>query len=54
MLAQLRPAIAALALLTLLRGLLYPCAVTGLAQVLFPPRPTAVCSGATAAASAPR
>jgi K+-transporting ATPase ATPase C chain len=36
MLAQLRPAIAALALLTLITGLLYPLAVTGLAQVFFP------------------
>jgi potassium-transporting ATPase KdpC subunit len=34
--ALLRPAAVLLALLTLLAGLLYPLAVTGLAQVLFP------------------
>lgn len=33
---QLRPALAALALLTLLTGLAYPLLVTGLAQALFP------------------
>src|SRR5918995_3086253 len=36
MFAQLRPAIASVALLTLLTGLIYPLAVTGLAQLLFP------------------
>jgi K+-transporting ATPase ATPase C chain len=36
MLAQLRPAVALLALFTVLTGLIYPLAVTGLAQVLFP------------------
>jgi potassium-transporting ATPase KdpC subunit len=36
MLAQLRPALAALALLTLITGLLYPLAATGLAQLFFP------------------
>jgi K+-transporting ATPase ATPase C chain len=36
MFAHLRPAIASLALLTLLTGLIYPLAVTGLAQLLFP------------------
>ena len=36
MTAQLRPAIVTLALMTLLTGLLYPLAVTGLAQVIFP------------------
>jgi K+-transporting ATPase ATPase C chain len=36
MTAQLRPAIVTLALFTLLTGMLYPLAVTGLAQVLFP------------------
>jgi K+-transporting ATPase ATPase C chain len=36
MLAQLRPAIISLIILTLITGLLYPLAVTGLAQVLFP------------------
>ncbi len=34
--ALLRPAVVLLALLTLLTGLLYPLAVTGLAQVIFP------------------
>ena len=34
--AQLRPAIATLAVLTVLTGLIYPLAVTGLAQLLFP------------------
>ena len=38
MLAQLRPAIVSLALLTLLTGVIYPLAVTGLAQLLFPYR----------------
>jgi K+-transporting ATPase ATPase C chain len=33
---QLRPALAALALLTLITGLAYPLLVTGLAQTLFP------------------
>jgi K+-transporting ATPase ATPase C chain len=37
-LAQLRPAIVSLVLLTLLTGVIYPLAVTGLAQVLFPYR----------------
>jgi len=36
--AQLRPALLALALLSLLTGVLYPLAVTGLAQTLFPYR----------------
>jgi K+-transporting ATPase ATPase C chain len=36
MLAQLRPAIISLVMLTLITGLIYPLAVTGLAQVLFP------------------
>ncbi|MDN5942255.1 MAG: potassium-transporting ATPase subunit KdpC, partial [Nitrospira sp.] len=34
--SQLRPALVALAALTLIVGLLYPLAVTGIAQVLFP------------------
>jgi K+-transporting ATPase ATPase C chain len=38
MLAQLRPAIVSLVLLTLLTGIIYPLAVTGIAQVLFPYR----------------
>ena len=33
---QIRPALTILAILTLLTGLLYPLAVTGLAQLLFP------------------
>ncbi len=36
MTAQLRPAIVILALFTLLTGVLYPLAVTGLAQAIFP------------------
>jgi potassium-transporting ATPase KdpC subunit len=36
MLAQLRPAIISLLILTVITGLIYPLAVTGLAQVLFP------------------
>jgi K+-transporting ATPase ATPase C chain len=36
MLAQLRPAIASLALLALITGGLYPLTVTGLAQLFFP------------------
>lgn len=36
MTAQLRPALVSLLLLTLLTGLLYPLAVTGIAQALFP------------------
>lgn len=34
--AQLRPALVALAALTLITGFLYPLVITGLAQVLFP------------------
>jgi potassium-transporting ATPase KdpC subunit len=36
MLAQLRPAITSLIVLTVITGLIYPLAVTGLAQLLFP------------------
>jgi K+-transporting ATPase ATPase C chain len=36
MLRQIRPAIVLLALMTILTGLVYPLAVTGLAQLLFP------------------
>jgi potassium-transporting ATPase KdpC subunit len=36
MTAQLRPALVSLLLLTLLTGLIYPLAVTGIAQVVFP------------------
>ncbi len=36
MLTQLRPAVVLLALLTVITGLLYPLAVTGIAQVAFP------------------
>ena len=38
MLSQLRPALVSLGLFTILTGVLYPCIVTGLAQVLFPGR----------------
>ena len=36
MLAQLRPAILLVVILTLITGIIYPLAVTGIAQVLFP------------------
>jgi len=36
MLSQVRPALTMLAMMTLLTGLAYPLAVTGLAQVIFP------------------
>ena len=36
MLSQLRPALVALGIFTLLTGLLYPLVVTGIAQVVFP------------------
>ena len=45
----IRPAVALLFLLTLLTGVLYPLVITGLAQVLFPIRPTAASSSGTAA-----
>lgn len=38
MLSQLRPALVALGIFTLLTGLLYPLVITGLAQGLFPGR----------------
>jgi K+-transporting ATPase ATPase C chain len=38
MLSQIRPALVALGIFTVLTGLLYPLVVTGLAQVLFPGR----------------
>ena len=36
MIAQLRPAVVMLVLLTLITGVIYPLAVTGIAQVIFP------------------
>src|SRR6476620_9823918 len=36
MLSQLRPALVALGIFTILTGLVYPLVVTGLAQVIFP------------------
>ena len=36
MLSHLRPALAILVLMTLLTGLVYPLAMTGLAQLAFP------------------
>ena len=42
MFAQLRPAIILTIILTVITGLIYPLAVTGMAQLLFPTRPTAV------------
>jgi potassium-transporting ATPase KdpC subunit len=38
MLSQLRPALMSLGILTILTGLIYPLAVTGIAQVVFPGR----------------
>ena len=38
---QLRPAVVILVLLTLVTGVVYPLVVTGLAQAVFPGRPTA-------------
>ncbi len=51
---QLWPAVALLALLTLITGIAYPAAVTAVAQVAFPPRPTDRSSSSTGRRSARR
>ena len=44
MTSQLRPAFFMLLIFTLITGVIYPLAVTGIAQVVFPTRPMAVSS----------
>ena len=55
MLSQLRPALVLLAVMTLLTGVAYPLAVTGVAQMVFPGQANgSLIRGATAMSSARR
>ena len=42
MLSSLRASLVSIVFLVVLTGLLYPLAITGIGQILFPTRPTAV------------
>ena len=52
MLQHLRPAIVLLILFSVLTGLVYPLAITGIAQLAMPSAPTAASSKRTASSSA--
>ena len=54
MLQHIRPAVVLLILFSALTGLVYPLAITGIAQLAMPAPPTAASSKRTASSSARR